>query len=98
MTEEKTREEILAELEYNLKVNDSLRQGISILEKEIEVLKGINQVLSNEKEQWSTQKSMQNRVMQQTMNNSNAVNQAYLKKIHELKQVIQGLKNKLEEK
>lgn len=93
MVNEKTKQEIEQELMFFMKQNESLRQAVKDLERETATLKGVNTFLTNEKAQWSTQKALQERIIQEALNRSNEQNQKYQKEIHRLKQQLKGTVN-----
>lgn len=92
MVNEKTKQEIEQELMFFMKQNESLRQAVKDLERETATLKGVNTFLTNEKAQWSTQKALQERIIQEALNRSNEQNQKYQKEIHRIKQQLKEQK------
>jgi len=72
------------------KSNKSLKIGIQTLEGEAQALKKINAFLINEKAQWAVQKEIQERVIQEALNRSNALNQVHQEEIQRLREKIKS--------
>jgi hypothetical protein len=74
---------------------DSLGHAIKQLESEIESGKRMIGILEAEKLQWSHEKKVQESIIQQALNTSNATNNSYLEENNRLKEEIRLLKRRL---
>lgn len=78
-------ETVREQVNYFKKVNASLVDGIQKLQGEIEALKILNEMLMNEKQQWSKQKVIQEKVIKEALERSNALNQEHQVEIQRLR-------------
>lgn len=71
---------------------DSYKAAIISLEQKINALSQLNSILELDKKHWIVEKSMQQQIIQQTLNSSNATSQSYLEENSRLREELRQFK------
>lgn len=76
------------------KLYESLKEGVSALERQIADQNQQIALLQAEKNHWQMEKVMQQQIIQQALANSNSTNNSYLEEIGRLREQVKALQGK----